>query len=202
MILALTLALLCLTPQSGIAYFRLNAQTVPHLVLPKTRPALRSNASSTSTNPVLQTFRNDILSLVNQERKKRELASLTRNPFLERSAQAHADDMAKRNFFSHVFPEGTRPEDRIRAVGYFAKPCTPSASEGEPTSGSKGDCAVRVSYGENIAKGQKNTRDVMTAWMNSNVHRENILKRDFKELGLGYADGLWVQNFGGIQISR
>ena len=61
---------------------------------------------------------------MNVERKKRGLSLLTRNPLLEKSAQAHADDMVKRNYFSHTSLGGSTPEDRIRATGYLTKPCT------------------------------------------------------------------------------
>ncbi len=106
---------------------------------------------------------------------------------LNLSAQRHAQDMLKRKYFSHETPEKKKPEDRIRAVGYFTPPC---------------NCSVRFSYGENIAKGQKSPRDVMNSWMNSTVHRTNILKRDFKELGVGYAGDVWVQNFGSVNIGK
>lgn len=189
--LAVTLISLLLLPSSSLAYFRLNAQTVPYLIAPKTRPArstIISSMSSSSVNPALQVFRNGTLSLVNKERKKRGLVPLTRNAFLEHAAQAHADDMVKRKFFSHQSPEGKTAEDRIRAVGYLAKPCE--------------HCAVSFTYGENIAKGQKNAKDVITSWMHSKMHRENILKREFKEFGLGYAGDVWVQNFGGVHTEK
>ena len=54
--------------------------------------------------------------------------------------------------------------------------------------------------GENIAAGQQNAESVMTAWMGSDGHRENILKSDYKSVGIGcfYKDGIryWVQCFG------
>ncbi len=180
----------------------LQAQTTPYLVIPKTRPELRSSVSSTmskssaavvkksssSSNASLMNIRQGVLDLANKERKKRGLGVLKMNPLLERAAQEHADAMTKKNFFSHVGPNGSQPEARIRAVGYFTPPCQ--------------KCAVQYAYGENIAKGQKTPKDVMTAWMKSPVHKANILKRDFKELGIGYAGGYWVQNFGGITVSK
>jgi uncharacterized protein YkwD len=58
-----------------------------------------------------------------------------------------------------------------------------------------------ISYktaGENIAKGQKTPQAVVTAWMNSDSHRANILNKNFTKLGVGYANGsspYWVQIF-------
>ncbi|NOS67167.1 MAG: hypothetical protein HOO67_02270 [Candidatus Peribacteraceae bacterium] len=184
--LVLTLIILLLSPQPAQAYFRLQAQTVPYLVVPKTRVELRASSSSSAPS-ALQEFSKNVLDLVNRERKKKGLPALKSNPLLERSAQAHADNMVKQKFFSHESPDRAKPEDRIRAAGYFVKPC---------------NCAVTFSYGENIAKGQKTAKDVMTAWMNSKIHRDNILKREFTDLGVGFAGGLWVQNFGGIAVER
>ena len=195
----LSLVLLSLAVITAV---RWNAQVTPYLVIPKpaseihrsttspSRSSVRRRAalSVRSSSPIsaLQKFRQEVLDLVNVERKKRGLSLLTRNPLLEKSAQAHADDMVKRNYFSHTSPDGSTPEDRIRATGYLAKPCT--------------NCSVSFSYGENIAKGQRDAKEAMADWMSSKIHRDNILQRDFKEFGLGYAGDVWVQNFGGITV--
>ncbi len=128
-----------------------------------------------------------MLELLNQERKKKKLPLLKQNAILDLSAQGHAEDMAKRKFFEHKNPDGRTPEDRIRAAGYFTPPCL---------------CSYRFAYGENIAKGQKTVAEVMRAWMNSKVHRANILRPDFLELGVGFVNGLWVQNFGGVHVGQ
>lgn len=39
-------------------------------------------------------------------------------------------------------------------------------------------------HGENIAEGCKTARDVMDSWINSEGHRENILKKDYKSVGI------------------
>lgn len=53
--------------------------------------------------------------------------------------------------------------------------------------------------GENIAYGQSTPAEVMNGWMNSSGHRANILKSDFKEIGIAafYKNGryYWVQLF-------
>ena len=182
--------------------FLLQAQTVPYLVIPRTRPELRSSVSSAGTaimkNPTtvpatssttpLRQVRTGILDLVNTERTKRGLAGLKENPLLTTSAQKHAEDMVKRKFFSHVNPDGLQSEDRIRAVGYFTAPCE--------------RCHAQFSFGENMARGQKSATDVVHAWMHSAVHRGNILKPEFTDIGVGYTGGIWVQNFGGIAVGR
>ena len=54
--------------------------------------------------------------------------------------------------------------------------------------------------GENIAAGQQTPEEVVTAWMNSEGHRKNILNPNFTKLGVGYVTGgnyrhNWVQLF-------
>ncbi len=47
--------------------------------------------------------------------------------------------------------------------------------------------------------GQTTPKQVMESWMNSKGHRENILNKNFKKMGVGcyYSDGryYWVQLF-------
>ncbi len=63
--------------------------------------------------------------------------------------------------------------------------------------------AYGISYrtaGENIASGQRTAQAVVTAWMNSEGHRKNILNPNFTEIGVGYATKsngtpYWTQMF-------
>lgn len=86
---------------------------------------------------------------------------------LDGAAQAHADDMINRNYFSHVSPEGKDVHDRIVAQGY-----NPSA------------------WGENLGKGQRTEQEVLEGWQNSPSHNEMMTSKNFEEFGLGHtADG-------------
>jgi len=52
--------------------------------------------------------------------------------------------------------------------------------------------------GENIAYGQKTPSAVMKSWMNSPMHKSNILNPRYKSIGIGYLGGgssYWVQLF-------
>lgn len=56
--------------------------------------------------------------------------------------------------------------------------------------------------GENIAAGYATAGSVMKAWMHSPGHRANILKKGYRQIGLGLASSdegvaYWVQDFGG-----
>jgi uncharacterized protein YkwD len=71
------------------------------------------------------------------------------------------------------------------------------------------DCApAGLSFGENIAYGQRSARAVMTAWLHSAGHRRNIERSQFAAIGVGVAvadDGTlyWAQDFGsGVGAAR
>lgn len=117
-----------------------------------------------------------VLRLVNEERAKVGCSPLTADPELAALAQDHSEDMAERGYFSHTTPEGRSPWDRAAAAG------------------------VDNMGGENIARGQADAAAVMSAWMNSDGHRANILNCDFRTLGVGahFAQGgpWWTQAFG------
>ncbi len=74
-----------------------------------------------------------------------------------------------------------------------------------PTYGSPFDMmkSFNIDYsaaGENIAKGQRSAQEVVTGWMNSQGHRENILNSNYNQIGVGcVADSngtlYWTQMF-------
>jgi uncharacterized protein YkwD len=129
----------------------------------------------------LERVRREMLARVNRERAAHGLAPLHRHPRLDDAAQAHAQDMFTRRYYSHDTPEGKSAMDRIQAVGYRARYA-----------------------GENIARGQYSVDEVMDGWMESKTHREHLLSPIFDDVGFGLAFGknsggheiLWVQNFG------
>ncbi|MEV4433176.1 CAP domain-containing protein [Streptomyces sp. NPDC049585] len=125
----------------------------------------------------VESLRQQVVDLVNVQRRAAGCSPVRLNAQLTAAAQKHADDMARRHYFSHTAPDGTDPGKRISAAGYRW-----------------------ASYGENIAYGQKTPASVMNAWMDSEGHRENILNCSFEEIGVGVStapDGpLWTQDFG------
>lgn len=119
----------------------------------------------------------EVLKLVNQERKKQGLAALTLSSKLTSVANTKAKDMAVNKYFAHESPTYGTPFQMLQQFG------------------------VKYSYaGENIAAGQKTSQQVMNSWMNSSGHRANILNKNYTQLGVGfYAGGsydtYWVQLF-------
>jgi hypothetical protein len=110
-------------------------------------------------------FDGKLLDLVNQERTKIGLASLTLSQELDQAADKHSQRMATGDFFSHTDPlTGSTVATRTTAEGYQWN---------------------RV--GENIAAGQTTPEQVFQAWMNSAGHRANILNANYTHMGVGYA---------------
>ncbi|XEC96531.1 CAP domain-containing protein [Paenibacillus tarimensis] len=119
-------------------------------------------------------FPQQVLNLVNQERSKAGLQSLSMNGSLSNVATVKAQDMINNNYFSHQSPTYGSPFDMMRSFGISFR-----------------------AAGENIAKGQRSPSEVMTQWMNSPGHRANILNGSFTQIGVGYYNGAWVQVFTG-----
>ena len=142
---------------------------------PTPSSAITPRPQSAPTGTVAQ-----VVALVNKERASAGCDPLTEDAQLEKAAQAHSDDMAARNFFDHVNPDGADPGQRITAAGYKWS-----------------------TYGENIAQGQQTPEAVMDSWMNSPGHRANILNCAFKDIGVGIHKGSggpwWTQDFGAKQ---
>lgn len=114
----------------------------------------------------------EVLALVNIERNKEGLKSLTLDTELCKAAQVRANEI--NTLFSHTRPDGTS--------------CFTVLDE------------FNISWntvGENIAKGQKSPSEVVAAWMNSEGHRKNIMNSNFGKLGVGYDSSTksWVQLF-------
>jgi len=131
----------------------------------------------------------DVLTIVNQVRSQgancgtkgafAATGPLTMNPALRCAARKHSADMAARNFFDHVNPDGEAFTERMAKAGYG----------GYSTAG------------ENIAAGSPDAQGTMSQWMGSDGHCANIMNPDFKDIGVGYSTGgqyghLWTQVFG------
>ena len=119
----------------------------------------------------------EVLRLVNAERAKAGLSSLTLDSSLSSVAKNHSEDMKNNNYFDHTNLQGQSPFDRLKSAGI-----------------------AYTTAGENIAMGQKTAQSVVSGWMNSSGHRANILNKNFGRMGLGtaktYSGGYyWTQIF-------
>jgi uncharacterized YkwD family protein len=133
---------------------------------------IRLKESGSSSNQKVGNFEAQVGNLVNKERQKQGLAPLTLMQDISSVAEKKAIEMNRYNYFSHTSPRYGSPFDMLKNHGIAYQ-----------------------SAGENIAKGQRTPEEVMQAWMNSPGHRKNILDSNFNQIGVGYADGVWVQMF-------
>jgi uncharacterized protein YkwD len=106
----------------------------------------------------------EILKLTNQAREKEKLPALKLSPLLTKVARAHSANMAKKEELAHEL-DGKDAQQRIKDSGYSA-----------------------LWGGENIAvtNGDK-PAGIFRDWMNSQHHRENILRDKYTEIGIGMA---------------
>lgn len=108
---------------------------------------------------------------INDIRKSNGLNSLTWNFSLESDARVRASEAV--HCWSHTRPDGTEwwTVDSINM------------------------------YGENLARGYKTSDTVINAWMNSETHKQNILKQEYKSCAIAIIidnDGnyYWAHEFG------
>lgn len=102
----------------------------------------------------------------NEERETDALVPLVRNETLDRAATLKAKHMAANGYFAHVSPEGFSPWHWFDEAGYGF-----------------------VHAGENLAVFFTDSSEIVDAWMASPTHRENIMNGNYREIGIGTAEG-------------
>lgn len=90
--------------------------------------------------------------------------ALILDPIIEGVARARAKDMAVRNYFSHVNPDGVAANYLLRQAGYQL----PAWWGTDPT----------ANYVESIASGSPSAAVTWTAWMNSPPHKVHLLAQN------------------------
>jgi uncharacterized protein YkwD len=126
--------------------------------------------------------------LVNLERTKNGLTALMFDASISAVARKYSEDMAKRDYFNHVSPEGATLADRFRVggvqVGRFG--CGENIFK----------CPqVKVSYynrsGVLVSEEYYSQSEIdelaVKGWMKSPGHRDNILNRNWSAEGIGIA---------------
>lgn len=164
--------------------FRVLFKTVAPLVLALVAASAPAQAGQQQASAVAAR----VIELVNKARSEGRrcgpdsfapTAPLATAPPLQAAAEAHARDMAAREFFAHRGPDGSEPRDRVRRAGY----------------------ASRLT-GENIAFAAETAQEVVAGWLASPGHCANIMDGRFRHTGVGFATGrkeghiYWVQTFG------
>lgn len=117
----------------------------------------------------------DMVRLINRERGRRRLSYVSLRIELCRIAKAHALDMVRRGYMSHVTPEGVELSERLTRAGVRFRACGENIA-GSPTR----------SEGLTCISGCPTVAEAHMGLMQSSGHRENILG-DFEEMGIGIA---------------
>jgi uncharacterized protein YkwD len=107
------------------------------------------------------------LELVNKARADQKLPPLQIGREINEAAKAHAGDMLRRNFYSHISPEGKSIQDRYLQAG---------GSRWRITAENIARC---TGCGADVAT----VEDLQRGWMNSKAHRENILRKGITQFG-------------------
>lgn len=127
--------------------------------------------------------KNKIIEITNQYRKENsDTVELKENQYLNLSAQIKLQDMFNKQYFEHISPSGVSVGGLSEGVGY-----------------------QYILIGENLAMGNfDDDLALVNAWMNSEGHRINILNKNYTEIGVAVAKGMFegkniwmaVQHFG------
>jgi uncharacterized protein YkwD len=133
------------------------------LVFVSKNTTLFANVLGVATDITVQALETD----TNAVRTQAGLKPLALNDELSAAATKKAANMFQENYWAHFGPNGERPWDFIKQSGYqyeFA--------------------------GENLAKNFLFSRNVVDAWMNSPTHRENVLRKEYTDVGYAVVNGM------------
>jgi uncharacterized protein YkwD len=107
--------------------------------------------------------------LINVQREASGLTALRRDARLDASSLFHARDMVGYHYLAHGREGGPILRTRMRATGYF-------------------DRVAGGLYTENVGVGPEvnaTAAAMVDAWMKSEHHRVNIMRPEFRDMGVG-----------------
>ena len=113
----------------------------------------------------------DLIELLNNDRRVLGINPLVENNKLNEAALSKARDMVQNNYFAHQSPQGIKPWFWFKNAGYSYKYA-----------------------GENLAIGFINSLDVFNAWINSPLHKANMINPNYEEVGTAVLDGFGDNN--------
>jgi uncharacterized protein YkwD len=158
----LTLAFGLITPGWSTPQIIKNADAAP----------VRQALNPLKSHPDLQNIQRLALILANGDRVTDGLPPMSIDPVLTQAAQYHAEDMLRRNYFSHYSPEGESPADRLAAAG----------RQGFPAEN------IAMTEDHRIRRVQPQTIETFQhQWMNSTGHRRNLMNPNYVRFGYGFA---------------
>jgi uncharacterized protein YkwD len=110
----------------------------------------------------------DLFERVNRVRAEHHLIALGTSRELSEIARAHATDMAERGYLAHIDPKGRSPLDRVQQAGV------------------SGFRMLAENIGASDVSGDR-LDSIVQAWLESPVHRQNLLHPAFNTSGIGMA---------------
>lgn len=133
-------------------------------------------SSNPGNNSNISSDEQEVLNLINQQRKNAGLSELKFDSELQRVARIKAQDMVNNNYFSHTSPTYGSPFEMMKKFGITYK-----------------------TAGENIA-GNSTNKGAVEAWMSSAGHKANILNSAYNYTGIGVVSSnrygkIYVQMF-------
>lgn len=108
----------------------------------------------------------EVVRATNEARTTAGLKALSYNERLADAARRKAANMYEENYWAHNSPSGKSPWVWFNAAGYSY-----------------------VNAGENLAKDFGNTSRLISAWMESPTHRDNIVNSKYTEIGIAVVPG-------------
>lgn len=142
----------------------------------------QTDTNGTQTNPEIPNSNGltqdeqETFDLINAQRTSAGLQPLQIDAEVQNVARAKAQDMVNNNYFSHTSPTYGSPFDMLKSYGVKYK-----------------------AAGENIA-GNSSNQGAVSAWMNSEGHKANILSNNYNYTGIGVVSSpkygkIYVQMF-------
>ncbi len=161
------------TTEAGAAFARMSARQ--RVVGGEVKTSAPNEASASPALPIVAAAKDEqqILDLINGERRTRGLSPLLWDSQLAQMARQHSENMARAGFSGHVDQNGLGTQARAGAFG------------------------IRYDVlAENISANRDATDPIAFAiqyWLSHDIHRDNILSTELTHTGLGIvkaADGL------------
>ena len=134
----------------------------------------RDSTKVAATEKRQEEHEREIVRLINVERSRRGIGTLTWDLRLQAIARAHSLDMADKNYFSHTNRAGLDYRERAVAAGYR---CPNPKWLG---------VAENIFFG---SRGYQHPRDAVESWLGSPLHRRAMLDVTFSRAAIGIHDG-------------
>ncbi|TAH69478.1 MAG: hypothetical protein EWM47_07015 [Anaerolineaceae bacterium] len=115
------------------------------------------------TDEIMRDIELLVYDLTNSIRKRNGIPILSWSSTAAKAAYKHSIDMAENRYFDHYNLYNKNPGDRLKEEGIYYQ-----------------------SVGENIIAGYKTAIISSHAWFNSPEHRDNILNKNYRNLGVGF----------------